>query len=177
MIPELNDKVVCVIGVGYVGLPLVHAFGKKLKVIGFDINEARVKEFQKAYGSPNISFSTDPSEIKKADFVIICVPTPVNEFKEPDLGPVISAAGTVSRNLKPGAVVILESTVYPGVTEDIVGPVLEKSGLKCGMGFKLAYSPERMNPGDDVHSVDKMIKVVSAMDEETTDSSRAKASV
>ncbi len=169
MIPELNDKVVCVIGVGYVGLPLVHAFGKKLKVIGFDINESRVKEFQKAYGSPNISFSTDPSEIKKADFVIICVPTPVNEFKEPDLSPVIGAAETISRNLKPGAVVILESTVYPGVTEDIVGPVLEKSGLKCGEGFKLAYSPERMNPGDDVHSVDKMIKVVSAMDEETTD--------
>jgi UDPglucose 6-dehydrogenase/UDP-N-acetyl-D-galactosamine dehydrogenase len=170
VIRELKDSIVCVIGVGYVGLPLVHAFGKKLKVIGFDINEARIKELQPtAAGNKNVSYSSDPRDIKLADFVIICVPTPVTEFKEPDLSPIVNAATTISRNLKPGATVILESTVYPGLTEEIVGPILEKSGLKCGEGFKLAYSPERINPGDDTHSVEKMVKVVAGLDEETTD--------
>jgi UDPglucose 6-dehydrogenase/UDP-N-acetyl-D-galactosamine dehydrogenase len=167
---EIKDSVLCVIGVGYVGLPLVHAFGKKLTVIGFDNNAERVKELQPTTaGNGHVRFSSDPSDIKLADFVIICVPTPVTEFKEPDLGHIINAATTVSQNLKPGATVILESTVYPGVTEEIVGPLLEKSGLKCGEGFKLAYSPERINPGDDTHSVEKMVKVVAGMDDETTD--------
>lgn len=167
---DIKDSIVCVVGVGYVGLPLVHAFGKKMKVIGFDNNEARVKELQPtAAGNPRVRFSSDPSDIKQADFVIICVPTPVTEFKEPDLSPVIGAAETISRNLKPGATVIMESTVYPGVTEEVVVPILEKSGLKCGEGFKVAYSPERSNPGDETHSVEKMVKVVAGMDEETTD--------
>jgi UDPglucose 6-dehydrogenase/UDP-N-acetyl-D-galactosamine dehydrogenase len=165
----MKDSVVCVIGVGYVGLPLVHAFGKKLNVIGFDSNEARVKELQPTATNGHVRFSSDPTDIKLADFVIICVPTPVTEFKEPDLGPIINAATTVSHNLKRGATVILESTVYPGVTEEIVAPILEKSGLKCGEGFKIAYSPERINPGDDTHSVEKMVKVVAGMDDETTD--------
>jgi UDPglucose 6-dehydrogenase/UDP-N-acetyl-D-galactosamine dehydrogenase len=148
----------------------VRAFGKKLNVIGFDINTGLINQLQKETpANPRITYTTDPAAIKQADFVIICVPTPVTEFKEPDLSPVAGAAETISRNLKPGATVIMESTVYPGVTEEVVVPILEKSGLKCGPGFKIAYSPERINPGDDTHSVEKMVKVVAGMDDETTD--------
>jgi len=168
---DIKNSIVCVLGVGYVGLPLVNAFGKSLKVIGLDINEAHIFELKQSEMAKNhnITFTTDTSMIKQADFVIICVPTPVTEFKEPDLSPVINAARTISLNLKKGATVILESTVYPGVTEEIVVPVLEESGLKCGKDFKVAYSPERINPGDDAHSIESVTKVVSGMDEETTE--------
>ncbi len=165
---KVDKATVCIVGLGYVGLPLVEAFTKRLKVIGYDIKKKRVAELSKKYHNPALSFTNDPREISKADFTIICVPTPVTNLKEPDLSPVKSAATTVGQNLKRGSVVILESTVYPGVTEEIVGPILEKeSGLKCGKEFKIAYAPERVNPGDKKHTIDKITKVVSGMDDET----------
>jgi UDPglucose 6-dehydrogenase/UDP-N-acetyl-D-galactosamine dehydrogenase len=165
---KVDKATVCIVGLGYVGLPLVEAFAKSLKVIGYDIKEKRVAELNRRYDKPNLIFTNNAGEIARADFVIICVPTPVDKMKEPDLSPVVSAATTVGRNLKRGSVVILESTVYPGVTEEIVRPILEKeSGLKCGEDFKVAYAPERVNPGDKEHTVDKITKVVSGMDTET----------
>ncbi len=165
---KVDKATVCIVGLGYVGLPLVEAFAKRLKVIGYDINSRRVAELSKKYDNPDLIFTDDPRQIARADFTIICVPTPVTKMKEPDLAPVESAANTVGRNLKRGSVVILESTVYPGVTEEIVGPILEReSGLKCGRDFKIAYAPERVNPGDKEHTIDKITKVVSGMDEET----------
>jgi UDPglucose 6-dehydrogenase/UDP-N-acetyl-D-galactosamine dehydrogenase len=168
--PQVNsDTRVCVIGVGYVGLPLVKALGKHLQVTGLDTNGARVEKLSKENSNPNVTFTTNPQAIKEADYIIICVPTPVDHHKEPDLTPVICATKTVAANLKPGAVVILESTVYPGVTEELLLPILEESGLKAGTGFKVAYSPERINPGDDEHGVEKVTKVVAGMDTETTE--------
>jgi len=162
-----NDAVVCVVGLGYVGMPLAEAFAKHVRVIGFDINEKKVKTLKEQY--PLLALTTDPKNIKQADVVIIAVPTPVTKSKEPDLSPVISASELVGQNLKKGAIVVLESTVYPGVTEEIMGPILEKeSGLKIGKDFSVGYSPERVNPGDSAHSIDKIVKVVSGMDEETT---------
>jgi UDP-N-acetyl-D-galactosamine dehydrogenase len=167
---RVDQATVCIVGLGYVGLPLIEAFAKNLKVIGYDINTRRVAELNEKYKKSGITFTSDPTRISQADFTIICVPTPVTKMKEPDLSPVINAAATVGRNLKRGSVVILESTVYPGVTEEIVGPILEKeSGLKCGRDFKVAYAPERVNPGDSKHTIDKITKVVSGMDEETRD--------
>ena len=163
----IKSKIVCVVGLGYVGMPLVEAFSKHVRVIGYDINKRKVVRLQKEY--PSLKLTANPSEIKKADVVIITVPTPVTKSKEPDLGPVISASECVGRNLKNGAIVVLESTVYPGTTEEIVGPILERvSGRKVGTGFKLGYSPERVNPGDPRHSIDKIVKIVSGMDDETT---------
>lgn len=169
MVPEkLKDKTVCVIGLGYVGLPLAEAFSKHIKVIGYDIDEKRLKKLKE---SPSkIEYTSDPAQIKQADYAIICVPTPVHKSKEPDLSPVTSAATTVGRNLKRGAIVVLESTVYPGVMEEVVKVILEKeSGNKCGKGFKIGYSPERINPGDNEHSLEKITKVVAGMDEDTGD--------
>jgi UDPglucose 6-dehydrogenase/UDP-N-acetyl-D-galactosamine dehydrogenase len=165
----IDKATVCVVGLGYVGLPLALAFAGKLKVIGYDINKKRVAELKKDNRRPSISFTDDMAEISQADFIVICVPTPVTPSKEPDLTPVESAAAAVGKNMKRGSTVILESTVYPGVTEDIVRPILEaESGMKCGRDFKIGYAPERVNPGDDEHSIEKICKVVSGMDEETT---------
>jgi UDPglucose 6-dehydrogenase/UDP-N-acetyl-D-galactosamine dehydrogenase len=164
-----NEAIVCIVGLGYVGLPLAIEFSKSLKVIGFDIDDEKIKELNNN-PRPNILFTNDPKEIGKADFVIIAVPTPVTKSKEPDLSYIKSASKIVSENLKRGSVVILESTFYPGVTEEIVKPMLEeKSGLKCGKDFKIAYSPERINPGDDEHALRTITKVVSGIDEETTE--------
>ena len=165
---DLEQAVVCVIGLGYVGLPLAQAFAKSLKVIGFDIDRQKLNEL-KALNQPALSFTADPKEISKADFIIICVPTPVTKSKEPDLSYVKSAATIASQNMKGGSVVILESTVYPGVTEEVIKPILEESGLECGKDFKIAYSPERINPGDDKHTIDRVTKIVSGMDEGTTE--------
>ena len=149
-------------------MPLAEAFSKHVKVVGFDINKKKVNRLLEGY--PSLELTSDPAKIKKADVVIIAVPTPVTKHKEPDLSPVISASEIVGQNLKRGAIVVLESTVYPGVTEEIVKPILEKeSGLKVGKGFKIGYSPERMNPGDKDHTIDRIIKVVSGMDKETTE--------
>ncbi|MCG2735859.1 MAG: nucleotide sugar dehydrogenase [Candidatus Methanoperedenaceae archaeon] len=164
-----RSAVVCVVGVGYVGFPLAEAFSEHLKVIGYDLNLKKVGELNNKNKHSNLKFTSNPSEIKKADFILIAVPTPVTESKEPDLFCVKSSVETVGKNLKKGAVVVLESTVYPGVTEDIVKPILEKSsGMKCGVDFKIGYSPERINPGDDAHGIGNITKIVSGMDEETT---------
>ncbi|MQY53898.1 MAG: nucleotide sugar dehydrogenase [Methanosarcinales archaeon] len=165
-----NEAVVCVVGLGYVGQPLAEAFSKSLRVIGLDMDEDKIRKLNENNGNNNILFTTDPSLIKQADFVIIAVPTPVTKSKEPDLSYVKSAAKTVGKNLKKGSVVVLESTVYPGVTEEIVKPILEEeSGLKCGEDFKIGYSPERINPGDEEHSLERITKIVAGMDEETTE--------
>ena len=166
---RVRDKTICVVGLGYVGLPLAEAFSKHFRVIGYDVDEKKVREPNNNNSEENLNFTADSTEIKKVDFVIIAVPTPVTKSKEPDLSYVKSVAETVGKNLKRGSIVILESTVYPGVTEEIVKPILEKeSGMKCGVDFKMGYSPERINPGDEEHSLEKITKIVAGMDEETT---------
>ena len=167
----VQEKViVCVIGLGYTGVPLAEAFSKSFKVIGFDTDVDKVKELSQSRHIRNLFFTDNDKEMSKADFIIVCVPTPVTKSKEPDLSHIRSAVEIVGRNMKEGAVVILESTVYPGVTEDIVKPILERqSGRRCGDGFKIAYSPERINPGDPEHSIERITKVIAGMDEETTE--------
>lgn len=170
MTDKLKDAVVCVVGLGYVGAPLLEAFAKHFRVIGFDVDNKVVARLKQNNRRQNMLITHERAKIGQADFIIIAVPTPVTRSKEPDLSHVVGAAQIVGRNMKKGSTVILESTVYPGVTEDIVKPVLEKeSGFQCGRDFKIAYSPERINPGDKEHTIDKVIKVVAGMDEETTD--------
>lgn len=167
------------VGLGYVGMPIAVEFAKHIKVIGFDINEKRIHEYANGIDATNevgeaikqttVEFTTDPERLGEARFVIVAVPTPVNKDNTPDLRPVEGASRTVGQNLAPGSIVVFESTVYPGVTEDICVPIIEKeSGLKCGTDWKIGYSPERINPGDRVHTLTSIQKVVSGMDEETT---------
>ena len=173
----------CVVGLGYVGLPLAVEFAKKVPVIGFDINEDKLTAYRKGadpthsmgdVSQSGIDFTSDEKRIKEADFVIIAVPTPVFADNEPDLRPLKGASQTVGRNLQKGAIVVYESTVYPGVTEDFCGPILEKmSGLKIGQDFKIAYSPERINPGDRQHHLTNIKKIVSGMDQETCQTVKA----
>jgi len=166
----LDKATVCVIGLGYVGLPLAQAFSRSLKVIGLDINRERLKKLNKNYGNQNLVFTDKAEEIGKADVIIICVPTPVTKSKEPDLCHIRDAAVAIGQNMKRGSVVILESTVYPGVTEEMVKPILEnESGFKCSEDFKLAYAPERITPSDEKHSLERVTKVVAGIDEETTE--------
>ncbi len=167
MVPAaIKDATVCVVGLGYVGCPLAEAFSRHIPTLGFEIDLKKVEQIRQS-GS-KILATTDPGQIKLADYVLICVPTPVTENKQPDLTPVISAATIVGKNLKPGSTVVLESTVYPGVTEEVVIPILEReSGLHCGKDFFVGYSPERINPGDDAHELSKIIKIVSGMNEPT----------
>jgi len=169
---------ISLIGLGYVGLPIALEFAKKAKVIGFDIKEERVelmktgidpsKEIDSAaFENTDISFTSNPDDLKQANFHIVAVPTPIDEYKEPDLRPVLSACHTVGKALKKGDYVVFESTVYPGCTEDDCLPILEKeSGLKIGLDFKLGFSPERINPGDKVHTLTNTVKIVSGNDEE-----------
>ncbi len=164
----VKQMVVMVVGLGYVGLPLAEAFSHHYKVIGYDMDDKRV---QMVNSSSNGFLATaDPQQMREADFIIIAVPTPVTKAKEPDLSYIINASRTASQNMKPGCTVILESTVYPGVTEEIVKSILEESGKQCGKDFKLAYCPERINPGDDEHTIDKSVKVIGGIDDETTES-------
>jgi UDP-N-acetyl-D-mannosaminuronate dehydrogenase len=166
---SMKDKTVCIIGLGYVGLPLAEAFSKHLKTIGFDIDGEKLEGLKRDNNEEGLEFTTDATRIREADFVLISVPTPVAKSKEPDLSYVKSAAEITCKNLKKGATVVLESTVYPGVTEEVVAPILEReSGLRCGTGFKIGYSPERINPGDEAHTLDKITKIVAGMDEEAT---------
>jgi UDP-N-acetyl-D-galactosamine dehydrogenase len=170
---------IAVVGLGYVGLPIVVNFGKKRKVIGFDVNTRRIEELRQGRDrnrdvleadlkSAQIDFTTDGARLKEADFIIVTVPTPVDDANRPDLTPLVRASETVGRQLQKGAIVVYESTVYPGATEEECVPVLEKiSGLKCGVDFKVGYSPERINPGDHEHTFTKITKVVSGMDAET----------
>ena len=166
------------VGLGYVGMPIAVEFAKHINVIGFDINEKRVNEYANGIDATNevgeaikdttVEFTADPTRLKEARFLVVAVPTPVNEDNTPDLRPVEGASRTVGQNLAPGSIVVFESTVYPGVTEDICVPIIEKeSGLKCGVDWKIGYSPERINPGDRVHTLTTIRKVVSGMDEES----------
>ncbi len=166
------------VGLGYVGMPIAVEFAKHIQVIGFDINEKRVNEYRNGIDSTNevgeaiknttVDFTADPTKLKDAKFIIVAVPTPVNKDTTPDLRPVEGASRTVGQNLTPGTIVVFESTVYPGVSEDICVPIIEKeSGLKCGVDWKIGYSPERINPGDSVHTLTSIRKIVSGMDEES----------
>lgn len=168
------------VGLGYVGMPIAVEFAKHISVIGFDINEKRVNEYKngidatkevgEAIKNTTVDFTSDPKKLSEAKFIIVAVPTPVNEDTTPDLRPVEGASKIVGQNIKPGTIVCFESTVYPGVTEDVCVPIIEKeSGLKCGIDWKIAYSPERINPGDKVHTLTNIKKIVSGMDVETCD--------
>jgi len=170
---------IAVIGLGYVGLPLAVSFSKKANVIGFDISRKKVEDYKNGIDSTrevgteklknsSINFTYSDKDLKNARFHIIAVPTPIASDKTPDLRPVTGASTIVGKNLQRGSIVVYESTVYPGVTEDICVPILEKeSGLKCGIDFKVGYSPERINPGDKEHTVENITKIVSGMDEES----------
>jgi len=172
---------ISVIGLGYVGMPIAVAFAKKLDVIGFDISKEKVELYKKGIDptkevgddeikKTTVEFTANETKLKEAKFHIVAVPTPVNADHTPDLKPVESASRTVGKNLSKGSIVVFESTVYPGVTEEICIPILEKeSGMKCGEDFKVGYSPERINPGDKVHRLETIVKVVSGMDEESLD--------
>lgn len=176
-----GEEKLSLVGLGYVGMPIAVAFAKKIKVVGFDLNEQKIDLYQNGIDPTNevgnevirstkVDFTADPSRLKEAKFHIVAVPTPVNDDHTPDLSPVEGASRILGQNLTKGSVVVFESTVYPGVTEDICVPILEKeSGLKCGVDFKIGYSPERINPGDKVHRLETITKIVSGMDEETLD--------
>lgn len=176
-----KEEKVSVIGLGYVGLPLAVSFAKVTDVIGFDIAKDKVKSYlngidvtkevgNEALKETTALFTSNEEDLRKAKFHIVAVPTPINKDKTPNLNPVIGASKTLGKNLAKGSIVVYESTVYPGVTEEVCVPILEReSGLKCGLDFKVGYSPERINPGDKVHRLENIVKVVSGMDEESLD--------
>lgn len=177
-----REKAISLVGLGYVGMPIAIEFAKRgVKVIGYDINKAKIETYKSgidpthevgddAIQATTVEFTSDETRLREAKFHIVAVPTPVNDDHTPDLTPVEGASRILGRNLTKGSIVVFESTVYPGVTEDICVPILEKeSGLKCGADFKIGYSPERINPGDKVHRLNTITKIVSGMDEETLD--------
>ncbi len=178
-----HEELICIVGLGYVGLPLAVAFAEKFKVIGFDINQNRIAELEKFIDSTNeitsdglknvennFELSSNTDDIKKAKIIIVTVPTPIDHHKLPDLTPVRMASATVGKNLQKGSIVVYESTVYPGVTKDICVPILEKeSGLKWKKDFFVGYSPERINPGDKEHTVKKILKIVAGDTKDTLD--------
>lgn len=176
-----GEEKISLVGLGYVGMPIAVAFAKKVKVVGFDLNKAKIKLYKNGIDPTNevgndaikettVEFTSDENKLREAKFHIVAVPTPVNNDHTPDLTPVESASAIVGRNLTKGSIVVFESTVYPGVTEDVCVPIMEKeSGLKCGVDFKVGYSPERINPGDKVHRLETITKIVSGMDEESLD--------
>lgn len=178
---KIKDKKenISVIGLGYVGMPLAIAFAKKINVIGFDVNKEKIELYKqgidvtnevgnKALKETTALMTSDETKLKEARFHIIAVPTPINDDKTPDLRPIIGASRVLGRNLTKGSIVVYESTVYPGVTEEVCIPILEEeSKMKCGVDFKIGYSPERINPGDKLHRLENITKVVSGMDEES----------
>ena len=176
-----REEKISLIGLGYVGMPIAVTFARKADVIGFDISRPKIALYKQGtdptrevgdevISRTTVEFTSNPADLKRARFHIVAVPTPVRDDHTPDLGPLISASSTLGRNLAPGSIVVYESTVYPGVTEDICVPILEReSGLTCGVDFKVGYSPERINPGDKVHRLETIVKVVSGMDEQTLD--------
>ena len=178
------EESLSVVGLGYVGMPLAVAFAKKVKVIGFDLNQQKVQQYldgidptmevgDEAIRNTTVAFTSDPARLREARFHIVAVPTPINQDKTPDLTPVIGASRIVGKYLEKGSIVVYESTVYPGVTEDVCIPILEEeSGLKCGVDFKVGYSPERINPGDKVHRLENIRKIVSGMDAESLEEIR-----
>ena len=174
-----GEEKIALVGLGYVGMPIAVAFSKKVKVIGFDLNKSKIEKYQngidptcevgdEAIRACSVEFTADETKLKEAKFFIVAVPTPVNPDHTPDLTPIEGASTILGRNLPKGSIVVFESTVYPGVTEEVAVPILEKeSGLTCGVDFKIGYSPERINPGDKVHRLETITKIVSGMDEET----------
>lgn len=174
-----GEKKISLVGLGYVGMPIAVAFSRKVKVVGFDLNKKKIEMYKKGKDPTgevgdeeikrcSVEFTSNPEKLREASFHIVAVPTPINEDKTPDLTPVIGASQILGKNLTKGSIVVYESTVYPGVTEEICVPILEEeSGLKCGRDFKVGYSPERINPGDKVHRLETIVKIVSGMDEET----------
>lgn len=174
-----KEEKISLIGLGYVGMPIAVAFAKKVDVIGFDLNKKKIELYKSGIDPTNevgneeikkttVEFTSDENRLRESKFHIIAVPTPINSDKTPNLSPVEGASRIVGRNLVKGSIVVYESTVYPGVTEDICIPILEKeSGLKCGVDFKIGYSPERINPGDKVHRLENIIKIVAGMDDES----------
>lgn len=187
MFSNLYEKIVSkeeklsLVGLGYVGMPIAVAFAKKIDVVGFDLNSAKIDLYKSGIDptrevgdevikATTVDFTADETKLKEAKFHIVAVPTPVNNDHTPDLAPVEGASQILGRNLTKGSIVVFESTVYPGVTEEVCVPILEReSGLKCGVDFKVGYSPERINPGDKVHRLETIVKIVSGMDEETLD--------
>lgn len=183
----LNRKEkLALVGLGYVGMPIAVAFAKKgLDVIGFDLNEEKINLYRsgvdptKEVGNDiirdcGVAFTADEKKLREAKFIIVAVPTPINMDHTPNLAPVIGASEIIGRNLQKGSIVVYESTVYPGVTEDVCLPILEReSGLKCGVDFKIGYSPERINPGDKVHRLENIHKIVSGMDEDSLAETKA----
>ena len=176
---QAKGRRIAVVGLGYVGLPIAVAFGKRRRVIGFDINKAKIAELQKGLDrtgevsaadlkATEVHYTYQPSDLKAADFIIVAVPTPINEALQPDLTALRKSSELIGANLSPGSIVVFESTVYPGATEEVCQPILEQaSGMKCGVDFALGYSPERINPGDKEHTLETIIKVVSAQDAAT----------
>ncbi len=176
-----GEEKLSLVGLGYVGMPIAVAFAKKIKVIGYDLNEKKIALYKSGIDptrevgnetiqNTSVEFTADETRLREAKFHIVAVPTPVNDDHTPDLTPVEGASRILGRNLSKGSVVVFESTVYPGVTEEVCVPILEKeSGLTCGVDFKIGYSPERINPGDKVHRLETITKIVSGMDGETLD--------
>lgn len=177
-----QEEALSLVGLGYVGLPIAIEFARRnVMVIGFDLNATKIETYKSGIDPTNevgndviknttVEFTSNEEDLRRAKFHIVAVPTPINSDHTPDLAPVESASRILGRNLTKGSVVVFESTVYPGVTEDVCAPILEKeSGLKCGEDFKIAYSPERINPGDKVHRLQTITKIVSGMDNETLD--------
>lgn len=176
-----REESLSVIGLGYVGMPIAVAFAEKINVIGYDLNREKIALYKAGVDPTNevgeeairrtaVEFTADETALRRAKFHIVAVPTPVSDDHTPALTPVESACHILGRNLVPGSVVVFESTVYPGVTEDVCVPILEQeSGLLCGRDFKVGYSPERINPGDKIHRLDTIVKIVSGMDAETLD--------
>ena len=174
-----REEKIAMTGLGYVGMPIAVAFSKKVDVIGYDMNEYKIEQYKngkdltqevgdEAIAACSVDFTTDETRLQEAKFHIVAVPTPVNPDHTPDLEPIRGASRTLGRTLARGSIIVYESTVYPGVTEEVCVPILEEeSGLKCGVDFKVGYSPERINPGDKVHRLENIVKIVSGMDEET----------
>lgn len=176
-----GEEKISLVGLGYVGMPIAVAFAKKVKVVGYDLNKSKIDLYKSGIDPTNevgndvikntaVEFTSDETKLREAKFHIVAVPTPVYDDKTPDLTPVEGASRILGRNLAKGSIVVYESTVYPGVTEDVCVPILEKeSGLKCGVDFKVGYSPERINPGDKLHRLETITKIVSGIDKETLD--------
>lgn len=176
-----RDEKIALVGLGYVGMPIAVAFAKHADVIGFDLNEEKITLYKNGFDPTNeigsegikettVDFTADETRLREAKFIIVAVPTPVNTDHTPDLTPVIGASELIGRNLTKGSIIVYESTVYPGCTEDVCIPILERvSGLECGTDFKVGYSPERINPGDRVHRLENIHKIVSGMDAESLD--------
>ena len=176
-----RDEKIALVGLGYVGMPIAVAFAKHADVIGFDLNEEKIALYKNEFDPTNeigsegikettVDFTADETRLREAKFIIVAVPTPVNTDHTPDLTPVIGASELIGRNLTKGSIIVYESTVYPGCTEDVCIPILERvSGLECGTDFKVGYSPERINPGDRVHRLENIHKIVSGMDAESLD--------